>query len=118
MPDWRAAYVPPEKLSGYLLSEAHAVGKWKADLFRALGFGQDNAEVLERRLLEIAMGNPVISDIQTPFGTKYVIEGNLLTPEGRLVQLLTVWIVEPSDPRPRFVTAYPAEPSHGDAERT
>ncbi len=108
MPDWTEAYIPREKLTDYLLSETHAVGKWKADFFRGLGFAQDQPSVLEERLLDIVRENIVSSEVQTPYGTKYLIDGNLFTPRGRSIRLRTVWIVEHSDPRPRFVTAYPA----------
>ena len=108
MPDWSEAYVPHEKLTGYLLSETHAVGKWKSELFRALGFTPENSTLLQDRLLELARTNEVTGRSETPYGTKYLIEGNLIAPNGRSIRLLTVWIVEQTDPRPRFVTAYPA----------
>jgi hypothetical protein len=89
------------------LSETHAVGRLKAVFFKSLGFTEDEVSVLEDSLIDIAGANEVTSQIQTDFGTKYIIEGNLLTPAGPSVRLCTVWIVEHSDPRPRLVTAYP-----------
>ena len=41
-------------------------------------------------------------------GAMHVVVGDSTTPTGRMIRLRTVWIVEPADPRPRFVTAYPA----------
>ena len=42
LPNRLQAYIPSEKLSAYLLSETHAVGKAKATFFRALGFNETN----------------------------------------------------------------------------
>jgi len=39
--------------------------------------------------------------------SKYVAEGDLVTPSGIRAQICTVWIVETGENIPRFVTAYP-----------
>lgn len=44
---------------------------------------------------------------ETPFGTRYVIEGPLIAPNGRELQIRTVWFIEEGSRAPRFVTAYP-----------
>lgn len=51
LPNSEQAYVPPEKLTGYLLFETHAVGKEKARFFRAYGFTKENAHLLEQGLM-------------------------------------------------------------------
>lgn len=107
LPNSEQAYIPPEKLTGYLLSETHAVGKEKARVFRAHGFTQEEAHMLEQGLLSIARAEEVAEEVVSPHGTKYAVEGTLTTPRGTLISLRTVWITEASDPRPRFVTAYP-----------
>ena len=38
---------------------------------------------------------------------KYIVEGHIRTPNQAEACLMTVWIVEPEDNRPRLVTAYP-----------
>ena len=101
------AYIPEEKLTGYLLSETHAVGKAKAKFFLAHGYDAASSEQLARDLLEIARSNPVEQEVVSPHGTKYLVSGILKTPGGTTVAVRTVWIVEPGDERPRFVTAYP-----------
>ena len=40
IPNANAAFVPPEKLTGYLLALAHPVGGPKARFFRAHGFDE------------------------------------------------------------------------------
>lgn len=38
-----------------------------------------------------------------------LLDGELETPNGDMIQVRTVWIIENEDDVPRFVTAYPAE---------
>ena len=108
LPNRENAYIPPSKLTGYLLSETHSVGKAKAGFFRIVGFDEARVEMLERGLLAIARFEEVREVMTSMYGTKYVVEGTLETPTERRVQVRTVWIVELDQDRPRFVTAYPA----------
>jgi len=108
LPNCEKAYVPKEKLSNYILSETHAVGKAKARYFRSLGYTAENADDLADELVMIARSECVCQEITSDFGTKYVIDGVLVTPIGTSVKLRTVWVIELQDARPRFVTAYPA----------
>ena len=75
LPNRLQAYIPSQKLHAYLLSETHAVGKAKATFFRALGFNETNAHLLEHGLLTLAHSAPVQEVIPSPHGVKYVIEG-------------------------------------------
>jgi hypothetical protein len=108
LPHYEKAYVPRQKLSNYLLSETHAVGKAKARYFQSLGYKEENADQLADALLMIAKSEGVTQEVASRYGTKYIIDGELVTPIGSRVQLRTVWVVEEHDERPRFVTAYPA----------
>jgi hypothetical protein len=94
-------------LIDYLLSQAHPDGKSKAKLLRAVGFDETNIDTLEQGLLLVAQTQDVTEVVSSPHGVKYVIEGDLLTPLGSVVSLLTVWIVDNGEEIPRFVTAYP-----------
>jgi len=91
----------------YLLSDAHPVGRAKAKFFRAAGFDETNVVILQQCLITLAQTEEVKEVISSPHGTKYVIEGALSRPAGGLVHVRTVWIIEPGEDRPRFVTAYP-----------
>jgi len=108
LPNRLQAYIPSEKLSAYLLSETHAVGKAKATFFRALGFDETNMHILEHGLLTLAHSATVQEVVSSPHGVKYVMEGVLETPSGIAPRILTVWILETGETNPRFVTAYPA----------
>jgi hypothetical protein len=107
LPNHEQAFVPPEKLSDYLLSLSHPIGRSKAVFFRALGYDENNTERLVEALLNIARTGDVRDTIETKYGAKHVVPGELTGPSGRTVQVQTVWIVDKGQTAPRFVTAYP-----------
>ena len=107
LPNRENAYIPPRKLTEYLLSETHSIGKSKAKFFRAIGFHDENANLLEQGLIAIAQVADVQDVVTSPHGTKYIVEGELQTPAGNVVQVRTIWIIEQVQGPPRFVTAYP-----------
>src|SRR5262245_34894911 len=107
LPDKSKARIPLEKVTDYLLSETHAVGKSKAKYFRSYGFNDSNASDLAEGLLAIAQSAQVESSERSPYGTKYIVDGELETPNGVMIQVRTVWIIEHGTEVPRFVTAYP-----------
>ena len=109
LPNHEEAHIPEAKLYDYLLSPTHPVGKGKAKFFRLFGFNEHSADVLEAGLLAIAQTEDVVKVNRTPFGVKYIIDGTLLTPENTVINVRTVWIMEPGEERPRFVTAHPRE---------
>lgn len=74
--------MPPEKLINYLLSESHPVGKSKARYFRMLGFDETKAILLADGLVKIAQVEEIHEIIETPYGTKYIVDGTLSTPSG------------------------------------
>lgn len=101
------AYISMEKLTQYLLSETHADGKLKAKLFRKFGFNEANASLLEKLLLNIAYTQKVGNIVESIHGIKYVIDGKIKTPSGKILEVRTIWILEPNKNIPRFVTTYP-----------
>jgi hypothetical protein len=107
IPNAAGAFIPSGKLAGYLLASAHPVGGPKAHFFRAHGFDESHADELEAGLLAIAR-HADASVSESRHGVKYVADGDLPTPGGGTVRVRTVWIVEPPEPRPRLITAYPA----------
>jgi hypothetical protein len=107
LPNRNKAYIPLRKLELYLLSETHAVGKSKAKFFRILGFNETNITALEQELLAIAQTESVIEVLPSPYGTKYIIDGDLSTPRGTSARVRTVWIIEIGEEIPRFVTVHP-----------
>jgi hypothetical protein len=111
LPNASAARVDLEKLTEYLLSETHPVGRTKAEFFQALGFTRDRPAELLAALLKLARSAEVVDQALTPFGIKYVIDGRITGPKGSAA-VRTVWFIERKRAAPRLVTAYPA-PSEG-----
>ena len=107
MPQWTAATVADDKILGYLLSAMHLRGKDKARLFGALGYTSDNWLQLRADVLAVARGGEEAAVSPTSHGTKYVVDGVVVSPIGRPVNLRTVWIVDVNSEVPRLVTAYP-----------
>lgn len=107
LPLRKNAYIPREKLTDYILSETHADGKLKAKLFRKFGFNETNISLLEKSLLNIAYTQEVKDIVESIHGTKYVIDGKITTPSGKILKIRTVWILESNKNAPRFVTTYP-----------
>jgi hypothetical protein len=111
IPNAASAFVPSEKLHEYLLNEQHPIGGSKARWFRSLGYDPADPSRLERDLLRQVQTSDDYSEKSSAFGTKYVVDGKITTPSGIDANVTTVWIVEPSDNRPRLVTAVPGDKS-------
>ena len=109
LPNKSNAYVSIRKITDYLLSETHAVGKSKAKFFRAFGFDDANIGQFQQGLIRIAQTESVTEITETAYGNKFVIDGELRTPNGDMIHLRTVWIIEIGDSVPRLVTAHPLD---------
>jgi hypothetical protein len=107
LPNVNAAAVATEKLTRYLLSTTHRDGQHKAAVLLQFGFRLDAPEILADALLNHAHMYDVFKEEPSPFGIRYVIEGPIDTPDGRKLELRSVWFIETGDSEPRFVTAYP-----------
>ncbi len=90
-----------------MLSPIHPVGRFKAKYFNSIGFDESNADQLKKSLLEIAYSNEIKEEITSSHGVKYIVEGSVETPTGKVAKLQTIWIIDLGQNRPRFVTAYP-----------
>lgn len=109
LPNRFRAYALPEKITDYLLSETHAVGKSKARYFRSFGFNFDTASQLRQGLLAIAKSGDVVKAEKSLHGTKFIVDGELETPKGVMIRVRTIWIIEKEADSPRFITAYPVD---------
>ena len=101
--------VDREKITDYLLSTTHAEGTGKAEFFTAMGFRQEEWQVLADSLRQVAQEFPVTKSMTSPHGRKYIIDGMLQTPSGQVLIVRTVWIIDTGTDTPRLVTAYPKE---------
>ena len=109
VPNIDRASVPREKVTDYLLSTEHPVGRHKAHFFVRFGFSLVEWERLAAALVR-HLSSQVVTNVETTaFGMRYVVEGIMPTPDGRSPHVRTVWFVDTGAEAPRFVTAYPLE---------
>lgn len=107
LPNLGNAVVPAAKISGYLLSATHRDGRHKAAFFTRFGFTAEAWETLAAALLRHAAEHEVAKIEASPFGTRYIIEGELHTPDGRTPRLRVVWFIATGEVAPALATAYP-----------
>ena len=107
LPNYEQAIIPEAKLTEYLLSETHPEGKEKAAFFQRFGFSTEEWEALANALRGHAIQHEVVKMVESKYGQRFVIEGELQTPDGRNPAIRSVWFVEWDQDTPRLVTAYP-----------
>ena len=107
LPDAAKAVIEPSKVRDYLLSSSHPVGRFKAVVFLALGYTQENWEKLRDDLLVIARTGEAVRAEPSTYGQKYEVSGKLAGPNGQVRHFKTIWLVESEKSVPRFLTAYP-----------
>ena len=59
------------------------------------------------KLPNSAQVNDIKEESASPYGKKYVVDGEIDTPSERHITVRTVWIIEKGQKRPRFITIYP-----------
>ena len=89
-----------------LLYESHPVGRFKARVLAAVGFDSRGVTDFIGELRRIAAVGEVSETVETPFGQKYLVPGDLKGPLGT-VAVLTVWFREHGEERARLVTVRP-----------
>ena len=99
--------VDQAKIVDYLLSESN--GRGKATFFLQFGFRPEQWAVLAEAIKVQARGHTVVLTVDSPWGTRYSVEGPIDTPSGRQPRprVRTVWILEVGSERPRLITAHP-----------
>jgi hypothetical protein len=99
--------VSERKVRNYLLSSTHPVGRYKAAWLISLGFSAATWRKLVESLENHAAACELAADERSAFGIRYVLEGPLMTPDGRNPPARSVWFIEEGSDRLRFVTLYP-----------
>ena len=107
LPNWENAVVAKSKIVDYLLSFAHEEGHPKAAFFSRFGFQADEWEKLADALIRHARANDVGSYVSSKYGMRYIVIGELETPDGRRPLVKVIWAVNMDSDRPRLITAYP-----------
>jgi len=107
LPNVEHASVAQAKILDYLLSPSHSGGRSKAGFFRKFGFERRSWRVLKDALVRHGREHQVAHVEASLFGTRYIIDGRIMSPDGRNRQIRSVWFTESEADPPRFVTAYP-----------
>jgi len=79
----------------------------KAKPLLQFGFDLVRWEALVLALKQHASDNEVALEEKTIFGTRYIIDGLLKAPDGRLLNIRAAWYIYANGDVPRFVTAHP-----------
>ncbi|HEY3852977.1 MAG TPA: hypothetical protein VGO67_01130 [Verrucomicrobiae bacterium] len=101
--------VEREKIVAYLLNPSHLDNAGKASFFNSLGFSQDAWENLALALCNAAQQLPVSKTVASSHRMKYIVDGRIVSPNGKTAQLRSIWIIDVGLDTPRLVTAYPRE---------
>lgn len=83
LPNFEKAIVAQEKITAYLLSSSHRDGRGKSACFARFGFTPDSWQALAEALLQHAARHEMTKTEVSPFGKRYVVEGELKTACGR-----------------------------------
>ncbi len=108
LPNAEHARVDRSKVVDYLLSTEHEDGGDKARFFLRFGFSRERWEEFAEALRVHGTSHEVADRVETVYAVKYVVDGILVSPDGRNPAVRTVWEVKDGAPAPRLVTAYPA----------
>lgn len=109
LPNAAHAYIPPAKILDYLLAADHPDGGDKSVVLTRFGFNRAEWQILAQALRTHGASHEVVRTLRTPHGLKFVIEGVLDAPDGRSLNLRTVWIILDGTDAPRLVSAYPLQ---------
>ncbi len=107
LPNAHLTWIEQEKISDYLLSSTNPRGKAKADFFLSFGFSLARWEQLAEALRRHATSHAVARVVETAYGPRYHVDGEIETPDGRNPLVRTVWQIDLGSDYPRFITAHP-----------
>ncbi|WIG59079.1 MAG: hypothetical protein OJF49_001826 [Ktedonobacterales bacterium] len=101
VPNAAQAVIGDAKITDYLLKNPG-----KAKFFHGYGFTQAQWQVLRDALLHHVVTHPYVKEIPLDDGVKYVVEGELPSPDGRNPQVRSVWMIDGGRSYPRLISAY------------
>lgn len=107
LPNATLAVVPERKVTLYLLNRAHPIGGAKAIFFLHHGFAPDKWQVFAERLRHHAWENEVVASDENSHGVRYAVDGPLVAPTGKRLNIRTAWFIDHGRETPRFITAHP-----------
>jgi hypothetical protein len=108
LPRSESAIVEDAKVRDYPLSPEHPIGRFKARVFRAVGYDRDHWQRLRDDLLIVAATVDAELVQANQFGERWLGVGYLRSPSGRLLPVVTIWLIPSQGAPPRLITVYPA----------
>jgi hypothetical protein len=109
LPNAGDAVIDARKLRDYLLSATHPTGRFKAQVFRALGYTSKAWRRLERDPRRQHLTKGAVPVETTEYGREYEIRAKLRGPNGRSGMFVSAWIIELRTDHPRLLTVYPGD---------
>ena len=106
LPNAEHARVDEGKITDYLLSPTHPDGRNKAEFFTRFGFRIHDPQTFREALRRQGTRYPVVRVVESDYGTRYIVAGELETPDGRNPRVRTVWMLDEGSATPRLITAY------------
>ena len=107
LPNVHLTRIDRDKITDYLLSSANPRGRAKAAFFMSYGFSVARWQELAGALRRHAASHTVARVLDTAYGPRYHVAGEMETPDGRNPLVRAVWQVDLGSDQPRFITAYP-----------
>ena len=102
----RDATIAPVKLVDYLLKRRTSGDK--SGFLNRAGFLQSAPDVLEAAIRQLAADVEAVEDGANDYGTFWRIEGALVGPGGKRLDVIAIWIEWKVDGSVRFVTLKPS----------
>ena len=107
IPNADRAIIAIEKLTAYLLNASHRRGGAKARLLLSLGYQVSVPERLADDLRKQHLSLDATRMSSNEYGTSHLVEGDIVTPNGRRVRFCSILQIDTGTDTPRFITMYP-----------
>lgn len=88
------AVIEDKKLTEYLLSAVHPLGKHKARVFASWGYSLANKEEFKKRLLAVVHSRKIVKQEKGSHGINYTVHGRIKVPIGGFRSIKTGWTIE------------------------
>ncbi|MFH1707779.1 MAG: DUF6883 domain-containing protein [Planctomycetota bacterium] len=95
------------KIREYLLSPTHPIGRYKAAYFAVAGYGPGEWRRLGQDLRALAHTGDACEGQSSQYGRKYEVCGMLKCPNGRVIEVMSIWLVRKIGSKPRLITVFP-----------
>lgn len=99
------AIIPPDKIIRYLL--VFREQNDKSQFLNRAGFSLDNPEKLEQAIRQLITEQAAEPDGEDEYGKYFRVEGSMIGPNGRIIEVVTVWMQRPAEDAYRFITLKP-----------